>query len=153
MVWGSTAPNWNRWRCCTPTGKPSRPWWRYHHLNIGKPFIEKDWTGSGPGFPACEKRERRGPPMRPVSGSPATGEPARAISKAYGGTCWGGLWDRLGSLHSGRFGDANLRTLQRRKRGWRGAIPQRLVYAVLDQHVRDLHVTPQLAPVGAGTKR
>ena len=132
------------------TGKPSRPWRRYrhpYHLNMGKPFISKAWTGSGPGLPACEKRERRGPHIRPVSGSPDICEPARAISKAYCGTCWGRLWDRLGSRRSGRFGDANLRTLQRRVRDWRDGIAQRLVYVVLDHAVPDLYITPELAPV------
>ena len=85
--------------------------------------------------------------IRHVSGSPDICEPARAISKAYCGTCWGGFWDRLGSLHSGRFGDANLRTLQRRVRDWRDGIGQRLVYAVLDHPVPDLYITPELAPV------
>ena len=60
------------------------------------------------------------------------------------------LLARLRSAHPGRFSDAQLRTLQRRVKGWRGAMARRLVYASSDERAVEQRYRGESALVGTG---
>ena len=60
------------------------------------------------------------------------------------------LLARLRSAHPGRFGDAHLRTLQRRVKDWRGVMAKRLVYAASDESEVKQRYRGELALVGTG---
>ena len=59
---------------------------------------------------------------------------------------------RLRSAHPGRFSDAQLRTLQRRVKDWRGVMAKRLVYAASDEPVSERSEKVELVLVGVGNK-
>ena len=61
------------------------------------------------------------------------------------------LLARLRSTHPGRFSDAQLRTLQRRVKDWRGVMAKKLVYAASDEPTLEEAQEQKLALVGAGT--
>ena len=60
------------------------------------------------------------------------------------------LLSRLRSAHPGRCSDAQLRTLQRRVKGWRGAMARRLVYASSDERAVEQRYRGESALVGTG---
>ena len=60
------------------------------------------------------------------------------------------LLARLRSAHPGRFSDAQLRTLQRRVKGWRGVMARRLVYASSDERAVEQRYRGESALVGTG---
>ena len=60
------------------------------------------------------------------------------------------LLARLRSAHPGRCSDAQLRTLQRRVKGWRGAMARRLVYASSDERAVEQRYRGESALVGTG---
>ena len=59
------------------------------------------------------------------------------------------LLERLQSNYPDRFTDAQLRTLQRRVRQWRGIMAEKLVYAAAGEPRPEFHEIPGLALVGA----
>ena len=60
------------------------------------------------------------------------------------------LLARLRAAHPGRCSDAQLRTLQRRVKGWRGAMARRLVYASSDERAVEQRYRGESALVGTG---
>ena len=60
------------------------------------------------------------------------------------------LLARLRSAHPGRCSDAQLRTLQRRVKGWRGAMARRLVYASSDERAVEQRYRGESALAGTG---
>ena len=60
------------------------------------------------------------------------------------------LLARLRSAHPGRCSDAQLRTLQRRVKGWRGVMARRLVYASSDERAVEQRYRGESALVGTG---
>ena len=60
------------------------------------------------------------------------------------------LLSRLRSAHPGRCSDAQLRTLQRRVKGWRGAMARRLVYASSDERAVEQRYRGESALAGTG---
>ena len=60
------------------------------------------------------------------------------------------LLARLRSAHPGRCSDTQLRTLQRRVKGWRGAMARRLVYASSDERAVEQRYRGESALVGTG---
>ena len=62
------------------------------------------------------------------------------------------LLAKLGQAHPGRFGDAQLRTLQRRVKEWRGVMAKKLVYAASDEPAPERSEKVELVLVGAGNK-
>ena len=62
------------------------------------------------------------------------------------------LLERLQSNYAGRFTDAQLRTLQRRVRQWRGIMAKNLVYAAAGESRPEFHEIPELTLVGANPK-
>ena len=100
---------------------------------------------------------------RPGSAVPGTGGPARIRSRGV----WGevlvwlqtepdatgkALMARLQSEHSDRFTEAQLRTLQRRLKEWRGIMAKELVYAGTEETYTELDGLPELALIGADPK-
>ena len=61
------------------------------------------------------------------------------------------LLARLCKAHPGRFGDAQLRTLQRRVKDWRGVMAKKLVYAASDMPTLEEAHGEKHDLVGAGT--
>ena len=59
---------------------------------------------------------------------------------------------RLQSEHSDRFTEAQLRTMQRRVKEWRGIMAKQLVYATTDETFAELDGLPELALIGADSK-
>ena len=81
--------------------------------------------------------------------------------REHGATCCSGcsedpdataeaLLERLQSNYPDRFTDAQLRTLQRSVRSWRGIMAKKLVYAVAGEPRPEFHEIPELALVGGG---
>ena len=62
------------------------------------------------------------------------------------------LLAKLREAYPGRFGDAHLRTLQRRVKDWRGVMAKRLVYAASDEPASERSEKVGLALVAAGNK-
>ncbi len=62
------------------------------------------------------------------------------------------LLARLRKANPGRFGDAQLRTLQRRVKDWRGVMARKLVYAASVEPVPEPSERVELVLVGAGNK-
>ena len=62
------------------------------------------------------------------------------------------LMARLQSEHSDRFSEAQLRTLQRRLKEWRGIMAKELVYAGAEETYTELDGLPELALVGADSR-
>ena len=62
------------------------------------------------------------------------------------------LMARLQSAHPDRFTEAQLRTLQRRVKEWRGIMAQELVYASASDAATARTGLPELALVGPGAK-
>ena len=62
------------------------------------------------------------------------------------------LLAKLRQAHPGRFGDAQLRTLQRRVKDWRGVMAKRLVYAASDKPASERSEKVELVLVGVGNK-
>ena len=60
------------------------------------------------------------------------------------------LLARLRAAHRGRFSDAQLRTLQRRAKDWRGVMAKRLVYTASDEPAGELRYRGELALVRTG---
>ena len=60
------------------------------------------------------------------------------------------LLARLRAAHSGRFSNAQPRTLQRRVKDWRGVMAKRLVYAASDEPAVEQRYRGELALVGTG---
>ena len=55
---------------------------------------------------------------------------------------------RLQSEHSDRFSEAQLRTMQRRLKEWRGIMAKELVYAGTEATYAELDGLPELALIG-----
>ena len=63
------------------------------------------------------------------------------------------LLAKLGqAAHPARFGDAQLRTLQRRVKEWHGVMATKLVYAASDEPAPERSEKVELVLVGAGNK-
>ena len=62
------------------------------------------------------------------------------------------LMARLQSEHSDRFTEAQLRTLQRRLKEWRGIMAKELVYAGTEETYTELDGLPELALVGVDSR-
>ena len=62
------------------------------------------------------------------------------------------LMARLQSEHSDRFTEAQLRTMQRRLKEWRGIMAKKLVYATADENFTEPDRLPELAIIGADPK-
>ena len=62
------------------------------------------------------------------------------------------LLARLSASHPERFSDAQLRTLQRRMKGWRGLMAKKLVYAVPDEPVVAEQFREEPSLVSAGIR-
>ena len=62
------------------------------------------------------------------------------------------LLARLRKAHPGRLGDAQLRTLQRRVKDWRGVMARKLVYAAPVEPAPEPSEKVELVLVGAGNK-
>ena len=62
------------------------------------------------------------------------------------------LLAKLPEAYLGRFGDAHLRTLQRRVKDWRGVMAKRLVYAASDEPASERSEKVKLVLVGVGNK-
>ena len=60
------------------------------------------------------------------------------------------LLARLRVAHPRRFSDAQLRTLQRRVKDWRGVMAKRLVYTASDEPAVELRYRGELALVRTG---
>ena len=60
------------------------------------------------------------------------------------------LLARLRAAHQGRCSDAQLRTLQRRVKGWRGVMARRLVYASSDERAVEQRYRGESALVETG---
>ena len=60
------------------------------------------------------------------------------------------LLAKLRETYLGRFGDAQLRTLQRRVKDWRGVMAKRLVYAASDEPAVEQRYRDESALVLAG---
>ena len=85
----------------------------------------------------------------------------RTHLKACGATCCCGCrktptptpricWHGFGQPIRGAFSDAQLRTLQRRVKDWRGVIAKRLVYAASDEPAVEQRYRGDSALVGTG---
>ena len=62
------------------------------------------------------------------------------------------LLAKLREAYPGRFGDAQLRTLQRRVKDWRGVMAKGLLYAAPDEPVSEPSEKVELVLVGVGNK-
>ena len=62
------------------------------------------------------------------------------------------LMARLQSEHPDRFTEAQLRTMQRRVKEWRGIMAKKLVYATTDETFAELDGLPEMALIGADSK-
>ena len=62
------------------------------------------------------------------------------------------LLAKLREAYPGRFGDAHLRTLQRRVKDWRGVMAKRLVYSTSDEPASERSEKVELVLVGVGNK-
>ena len=62
------------------------------------------------------------------------------------------LLAKLREAYPGRFGDAQLRTLQRRVKDWRGVMAKRIVYAATDGPASERGEKVELVLVGVGDK-
>ena len=62
------------------------------------------------------------------------------------------LLAKLREAYPGRFGDAHLRTLQRRVKDWRGVMAKKLVYAASDEPASERSEKVELVLVGVGNK-
>ena len=62
------------------------------------------------------------------------------------------LLTRLRTAHPDRFGDAQLRTLQRRVKDWRGVMAKKLVYAAPDAPVLEQRDSGELILAGTGIR-
>ena len=62
------------------------------------------------------------------------------------------LLAKLREAYPGRFGDAHLRTLQRRVKDWRGVMAKRLVYSTSDEPASERSEKVELVLVGMGNK-
>ncbi len=62
------------------------------------------------------------------------------------------LMARLQAEHFDRFADAQLRTMQRRVKEWRGIMAKELVYAGAEETCTELDGLPELALVGANPR-
>ena len=58
------------------------------------------------------------------------------------------LLTKLPEAYPGRFGDAHLRTLQRRVKDWRGVMAKKLVYAASDEPASERREKVELILVG-----
>ena len=100
---------------------------------------------------------------RPGSEVPGTGGAPRTLSRGV----WGEVLDwlqtepdatgkalmaRLQSEHSDRFSEAQLRTMQRRLKEWRGIMAKELVYAGTEETYTELDGLPELALVGVDSR-
>ena len=62
------------------------------------------------------------------------------------------LLAKLREAYPGRFGDAQLRTLQRRVKDWRGVMAKGLIYAASDDPLSEPSEKAELVLVGVGNK-
>ena len=119
-------------------------------------------TGSWPLCPTCGNRGKPDPPTGTKCARLATGVPGRIPSKAFGATCFCGFrktptstpricWQNY-AAYPGRFEDAQLRTLQRRVKDWRGVMAKGLIYAASDDSALARSEKAELALVGVGNK-
>ena len=63
------------------------------------------------------------------------------------------LLAKLRKAHPGRFGDAQLRTLQRRVKDWRGVMARKLVYTTPSEPAPEPNEKVELVLAGAGIRR
>ena len=82
--------SWTRWRCCTPLGKPSRPWPRLRSPQSGPLPAARPWNSSWPSCPTGGGRMQRIPHGSGGCNRPAPGELGPTLSKECGATCWAG---------------------------------------------------------------
>ena len=62
------------------------------------------------------------------------------------------LMARLQAEHPDRFAEAQLRTLQRRLKEWRGIMAKELVYAGAEEICTELDGLPELALIGVDSR-
>ena len=150
-----------RWGCCVLYGRHSRRWHRCPHPSSRKLLTGKALTGFWPACPACGNKAKHDPLTRCEFARPGTGVPVKILLKACGATCCcgcrGSRHQRQGSAklreaYPCRFGDAHLRTLQRRVKDWRGVMAKRLVYAASDEPTSERSEKVDLVLVGVGNK-
>ena len=79
--------SWMRWRSCTPSGKPSRPWRRLRSPKSGPLPAARAWNSSWPNCPTGGVRMQRIPHGSCGCNRPAPGELGQTLSKEYGATC------------------------------------------------------------------
>ncbi len=133
----SIGSSWTRWRCCTPSGKPSRPWPRLRSPQSGplpsgeslEQFLAKlpDWWRQDA---AHTSRERRVQPPRTwrTRPDPFEGVWCDVLSWLQEDPDASAvvLLGRLQEAEPDRFSRAHLRTLQRRVQQWRGIMAKKL---------------------------
>ena len=104
----------------------------------------KALTGFWPAFPSCGNRGKCGPltrrELRPPRHWRTRKDPFEGVwcdvllwLQKDPDTTAKDLLAKLSQAHPDRFGDAQLRTLQRRVKDWRGVMAKRLVYAASDE--------------------
>ena len=159
----NTVPDWIRWCCCVPSGRHSLRWQRCPHLSSRKLLTVKALTGFWPACPACWQQGEVLPThtarVRPPRQWRTRKDPFEGV------WCEVLLWlqqdpdtnakDLLAKLrgdHPGRFGDVQLRTLQRRVKDWHGVMAKRLVYAASVEPAPERSEKVELVLVGAGNK-
>ncbi len=86
----SNGPHWTRWRCCTPSGKPSQRWRPSYPRRSGPPWGVRAWNGFWPGCPTDGVRSSSRPIGSPESNRRAPGERVRIRFEGCGATCWAG---------------------------------------------------------------
>ena len=129
----------------------------------GSSLTVKALTGFWPACPACGNRAKHDPLTRREFAPPRHW---RTRKDPFEGVwCDVLLWlqkdpdtnakDLLAKLreaYPGRFGDAHLRTLQRRVKDWRGVMAKRLVYSTSDEPASERSEKVELVLVGVGNK-
>ena len=158
----NTAPGWTRWGCCGPSERPSRHWQQYPHRSLRKLFPVKAWTGFWPACPACGNRGARPTHkarVRPPRHWRTRKDPFEGVwcdvllwLEKDPDTSAKDLLARLRKAHPNRFGDAQLRTLQRRVKDWRGVMAKKLVYAAPDEPLLEPKNRGELVLAGTGIR-
>ena len=78
---------WTRWRCCTPSGRPSRPWQRLLPRSSGLHPMARAWSNFWPVCPASGTGMKRIFPRRVRWRRLGPGAPGRTLSQGCGATC------------------------------------------------------------------
>ena len=81
---------WTQWRCCTRSGKRSRPWRRWRPRRSGRRHGARAWNDFWPGYPTGGVRSKSTPNVDCGRGRHGVGERGRTPSKVCGATGWAG---------------------------------------------------------------